>query len=206
MGRRSVFVPDEDGNITDERQNVVILLLGAKSNHPFGLFAPRFMELGGWLQKMSKQFDEANPPKGFLGQTSWERKDENGGREFNFISYWRSIEDLHDYAHSPLHKEAWMWWEKTLKENNAMGINVSSFISSELLPVCLEGSQRSDQAVNTINGFNSTLTDTCSDETLARDLRGQPRSMGKCLCQLPAHWLGCIDCPPQRRQARGWSD
>jgi heme-degrading monooxygenase HmoA len=126
LGRRSAFVPDENGQITDERQKVVILLLGAKSNHPFGIFAPRFIKLGDWLSKMNSGFD-TDPPEGFLGSTGWERKDENGAREFNFISYWRSIEDLHEYAHGPLHREAWMWWEKTLKLNNSSGINHEIF-------------------------------------------------------------------------------
>lgn len=119
-------MPDEDGKLDDERQKVTILLLGAKSNHPFGIFAPRFKEMGSWLQKMTEGF-EKEPPNGFLGQTAWERKDENGAREFNFISYWRSVEDLHEYAHSPLHREAWQWWERTLKENDYLGINHEIF-------------------------------------------------------------------------------
>ena len=43
--------------------------------------------------------------------------------EFTFISYWRSIEDLHAFAHGPLHRQAWTWWEKTLKQHDAIGIN-----------------------------------------------------------------------------------
>lgn len=58
-----------------------------------------------------------------LGQTSWTRKDERGAMEFVFISYWRSIEDLHAYAHGPLHRQAWVWWEKTLKQHDFLGIN-----------------------------------------------------------------------------------
>lgn len=47
--------------------------------------------------------------------------------EVTLISYWRSIEDLHNFAHSPLHREAWMWWEKTLKQHNFLGINHEIF-------------------------------------------------------------------------------
>ena len=127
LGRRAAFVPDRNGAITDERQKVTILLLGAKSNHPFGLFEPGFMKLGQWLEAMTAQFDGPDSPKGFLGQTAWERKDERGARELNFISYWRSIEDLHEFAHSPLHREAWAWWEKTLKQHDFIGINHEIF-------------------------------------------------------------------------------
>jgi heme-degrading monooxygenase HmoA len=128
-GRVTAIVPAEDGEIKSQRETVTILLLGAKSNHPFGVFAPKFLELGGWLDKMTDQFDSAEPPKGFLGQTQYENKDERGAREFTSISYWRSIEDLHEFAHSPLHRDAWMWWEKNLKELNAVGINHEIFQS-----------------------------------------------------------------------------
>ena len=130
MGRNTALVPDMDGQINDERNKIVILLLGVKSNHPFGLFAPQFLKIGEWLEKMNVQFNGQNGesrPKGFLGQTGWERKDEKGAREFTFISYWRSIEDVHAFAHSLLHREAWQWWEKTLKQNDYLGINHEVF-------------------------------------------------------------------------------
>lgn len=40
-----------------------------------------------------------------------------------FLSYWRSIEDLHAFAHAPLHREAWTWWEKTIKAHGFIGVN-----------------------------------------------------------------------------------
>lgn len=43
--------------------------------------------------------------------------------EFVFISYWRDIESLHTFAHGPLHRQAWLWWEKTIKLHDFIGIN-----------------------------------------------------------------------------------
>jgi hypothetical protein len=37
------------------------------------------------------------------------------------ISYWRSLEAVHAYAHSPLHREAWLWWDKTLPAHKHIG-------------------------------------------------------------------------------------
>jgi hypothetical protein len=37
------------------------------------------------------------------------------------ISYWRSIAHVHAYAHGPLHRRAWLWWDKTLKQHNHIG-------------------------------------------------------------------------------------
>ena len=56
-----------------------------------------------------------------LGQTQFTRKDANGATENLFISYWRSIECVHAYAHSPLHREAWLWWDKTLSAHKHIG-------------------------------------------------------------------------------------
>lgn len=109
--RATTVFPNEDGELdVSKKPKVAILLLGAKSNHPFGVFSPRFWEVFKWFQKMDDQFNSAESPSGFLGQTLFDRKDERGASEFSFISYWRSIEDLHAFAHGPLHREAWRWW------------------------------------------------------------------------------------------------
>jgi hypothetical protein len=38
------------------------------------------------------------------------------------FKYWRSIEDLHAFAHGPLHREGWEWWNRTLKEHPHLAI------------------------------------------------------------------------------------
>lgn len=38
------------------------------------------------------------------------------------ISYWRSIDHVQAYAHSPLHRKAWLWWDKTLRQHKHIGI------------------------------------------------------------------------------------
>ncbi len=57
-----------------------------------------------------------------LGATDLARKDENGANEFIMISYWRSLEDVHNFAYGPTHREAWKWWYRTLKEHSHIGI------------------------------------------------------------------------------------
>lgn len=116
---------DEAGQFTEKPATgkIAVLLLGAKSNHPFGVFAPGFGELGGWLGKMLRDLDANAASNGFLGQTSYTRYDERGGLELTNIIYWRDLASIHDFAHSPLHREAWKWWEATLKEHDFIGIN-----------------------------------------------------------------------------------
>ena len=58
-----------------------------------------------------------------LDQTLYTRKDERGAMEFMYLSYWRSIESLHAYARGPVHRAVWIWWEKTPKQHDHLGIN-----------------------------------------------------------------------------------
>ena len=65
FGRRTAVVPDRNGIINDAgKEKVTILLLGAKSNHPFGFFAPEFLETFKWLDRMNKSFDGTEAPEG----------------------------------------------------------------------------------------------------------------------------------------------
>ena len=127
FGKSTAVVPDQNGHIAapaDHHEKIAVCLLGAKSNHPFGLLAPEFLNMYKWLEEMNDNFDTQDKvPDGFLGQTNWQRKDERGVVEVMFLSYWRSIEDLHAFAHAPLHRDAWMWFEKTIKAHGYMGVN-----------------------------------------------------------------------------------
>lgn len=125
-GKTTALLPSPQGDLSlaaSRQQKIAVCLLGAKSNHPFGVLAPEFLKTFSWLARMNASFDTPSSPSGFLGQTNWQRKDPRGGMEFLFLSYWRSIEDLHAFAHAPLHREAWTWWEKTVKAHGFIGIN-----------------------------------------------------------------------------------
>ena len=47
---------------------------------------------------------------------------DSGTPELMVLSYWRSLDDLHNFAASKLHLEAWSWWERTLKQHDYLGI------------------------------------------------------------------------------------
>jgi hypothetical protein len=56
--RTTALVPDEAGSLVEPgQQGVTVLMLGAKSNHPFGFFAPEFLQTFAWVDKMNKEFD-----------------------------------------------------------------------------------------------------------------------------------------------------
>jgi len=129
MHRVSPQIPDEDGNFSNEGANekVAVLHLGAKINHPLGLFAPNVKQFGDYLGDMVKLLDKEAPDNGFLGGSVFSSFDKKSAQEIMFVSYWRSIDDIHQFAYSPLHREAWEWWSRMIKENNHLGINHEIF-------------------------------------------------------------------------------
>jgi hypothetical protein len=54
-------VMDRDGNFPGAgEEKVAILLLGAKSNHPLGFFAPDFGKVGNYLKEMTEELEGAD--------------------------------------------------------------------------------------------------------------------------------------------------
>ncbi|CAL3970683.1 unnamed protein product [Diplocarpon coronariae] len=105
------------------KQKVAVMMLGAKSNHPLGIFEPKFGKVGGFLRKMTQALNGgADQENGFLGQSAVTRRDANGATEQIFISYWRSLADIHAFAYSPTHLEAWRWWNSNIKDLDHVGI------------------------------------------------------------------------------------
>lgn len=127
-GRSTTLIPDQEtGEVTAASdKKIVILHLGAKSNSPFGFLHGQFKGVGDYLEAMNDVMDKGDV-NGFLGQTFFHRQDERGALEVVMISYWESVEDLWAFAHSGVHREAWQWWEKTIKLNGAVGLNHEIF-------------------------------------------------------------------------------
>ena len=96
----------------------VVFLIGMRVNKFWSLL--KWMPVAGALSPMLKTLHE-NPEKGFLG----------GENFFRFspittllLSYWRSIEDLENFARSPSepHLEAWQSFNKAVGNNGSVGI------------------------------------------------------------------------------------
>ncbi|PTB41113.1 hypothetical protein M441DRAFT_58548 [Trichoderma asperellum CBS 433.97] len=112
MGKFSVQIGDEHGNApTDSaQQQVAVIMLGARSNHPLGIFGPGFKQIGDYFGAMIDRLN-ADEDSGFLGSSTYicngERLTANGVMT---CCYFRTVEDIHRFAHEPLHREAWDWW------------------------------------------------------------------------------------------------
>jgi hypothetical protein len=109
-----------------------------------GIFGPGFQVLGNYMNQMQAQLADnaiqynCEPINSYLfvllvrfnaflnidlGATSWlgigERSTAN---QLMFATYFRTLEDVHAYAHSPLHREAWGWWNNITKSHPHLSI------------------------------------------------------------------------------------
>lgn len=77
------------GKISDvpASERVVCFHLGAKFNHPAGIFAADARETGTHLSNMISELDDNMGSNGFLGKIQWQSYDERGVLETNFIAY-----------------------------------------------------------------------------------------------------------------------
>ncbi|KAL4891426.1 hypothetical protein BDV59DRAFT_182636 [Aspergillus ambiguus] len=124
LGKFSVQIPSRDGSLpTSESQDVAVILLGTRSNHTLGVLGPGFKEVGQYMTKMLEQLESHGDEYGYLGQTTWiEASGRTTNNQVMVACYFRSLEAIHRYAHGPLHRDAWKWWNTITKVHPHLSI------------------------------------------------------------------------------------
>jgi len=93
----------------------VVFLIGLRINKPWKLhrWLPVFMAMPTMLKELYR-----NPDLGFVHQESW------FGRTTIMVQYWRSLEQLEQYAKNPSlnHLPAWAAFNKKIGSNGDVGI------------------------------------------------------------------------------------
>ncbi|KAL2788135.1 hypothetical protein BJX66DRAFT_340528 [Aspergillus keveii] len=118
--------PDPDGTFAAKpaAHGFVLILLSARSNHALGIFGPGFKQVGDYMTKMQNDLSDNADKYGYLGTTTWiEADSRTTANAIMTATYFRTLEDLHDYAYSPLQKEAWRWWNGITKSHPHLSIN-----------------------------------------------------------------------------------
>ncbi|KAL2871652.1 monooxygenase fmaE [Aspergillus lucknowensis] len=123
----SAQIPDETGDFGDRpsRDTVVVLLLGTKSNHPLGILYPAFIKTAQLFEEMVHDLEEHREEYTYLTSTSWISNTDpniNAAREIMTIFYFRSMEGVHKFAHGPIHRRGWDWWNRTAREHPDISI------------------------------------------------------------------------------------
>ena len=58
-----------------------------------------------------------------MGMSSWIGAGEKAGsNEYSTWSYWRSVDDVHEFALSAVHRDAWKWWNESLAKHPNLGL------------------------------------------------------------------------------------
>ncbi|PGH10526.1 hypothetical protein AJ79_05454 [Helicocarpus griseus UAMH5409] len=124
-------MPSSDGTFgsTPADRPVVVFIIGAKSNHPLGLFGPDYKKIGTSFEAMVAELEASAEKSGFLGRSNWiNRAEQEASNETMSVMYFRDYESLHRYAHGPLHMEAVKNWVKVVKRNPHIAIYHETYV------------------------------------------------------------------------------
>ena len=165
----STAFPDELGHYGNKpaKNDIVVFLIGTRSNHPMGMFAPGVKDINEYFGQMAKDLDKHADEFGFLGMTSWlnssNRKTNN---EIMQVCYFRSVEGLHKFAHSEYHRKGWDWWNKNFKSFPYMSIYHETYHVPK-------GNWESIYVNSHVSGLNAT-THKFTDEMTGQEMYASP--------------------------------
>ncbi|KAF2754558.1 hypothetical protein EJ05DRAFT_479530 [Pseudovirgaria hyperparasitica] len=119
LSKFSAQIPQSDGTFSGRPADgdVVVLKIGARTDHPLGLFAPGFKVLGEYMTAMQASLEAHATHYSYLGGTSYSGMERATGNEFTYIMYFSTVEGVHAFAHDPLHRDGWAWWSKAAHDH-----------------------------------------------------------------------------------------
>jgi hypothetical protein len=118
-GRRTWQIPSADGATTSgSSESIVVLVLAASWTHPNGRLSPGSLVMGEYFAAMWADAADNREKYGFLGNTpplhtqdDGMRQDTKGQIEVH-LSYWKTLEGLHNFAHGSAHMKGQLWWDR----------------------------------------------------------------------------------------------
>lgn len=160
LNKFSAQMPSEDGAYGNKPANgeVNVLLLGFKTNHPMGALAPGFKEMGDYFLAMMKDLEEHKSENGMLGASNWMGSERSTSNELLVLFYFRSVEDIHKFAHGEVHRAGWNYWNKTVHQHPHLSIWHEVFRAGS-------GNWESIYANSAPTGLSATAFKGISEET-----------------------------------------
>ncbi|KAF2274516.1 uncharacterized protein EI97DRAFT_422151 [Westerdykella ornata] len=125
-GRSTSQYPSADGTdaVKPSQDTIVILLLCVSFSHPNGAFSHGSPIIGKYFRQMWRDANAQREKYGYLGnmpplvvekdksETYGPRNGDDQGKTMVFISYWKTLDGLHSFAHSEAHMKGWLWWDR----------------------------------------------------------------------------------------------
>ena len=106
----------------DKGQDVVVFLIGMRINQWWAVhkWLPVFLAMPGMIRELS-----INKKLGCLSMENF-----FSFRTTLLLQYWRSAEDLREYAHGKAHLKAWKNFNQKIGNNRAVGIYHETYVLS----------------------------------------------------------------------------
>jgi len=117
-GKWAVQFPDKERNLEGEpaEEDVCLIFLGARSNHPLGMFAPGYKDIADYFNANIKSLEADPESQGWLGGSGFlNGGDRSTSSEIMMIGYFKNVDYLHKFAHGETHREGWKWWNRIVE-------------------------------------------------------------------------------------------
>ncbi|KAI9739629.1 MAG: hypothetical protein M1834_006347 [Cirrosporium novae-zelandiae] len=132
-GKWAPLIPNEDGSFDREAKNktpgggeICVVHICSRVNHPLGLLAPGFKEVGKYSTKMYLDLEARAEYYGYLGSSSYiSSSDRTTLSESLEVIYFKSREHLARFAEEAAHRDGWNWWNKHNKEGKVNHISIN---------------------------------------------------------------------------------
>ncbi|KAI8195428.1 hypothetical protein KHU50_010933 [Colletotrichum sp. SAR 10_65] len=131
-GRTSAQFPDPTtGKIpaTPAGRSLLVFHLGVRFNHPLGLLSPGGREIGAYFDAMNKDLNLRADEYGLYHLSSWQSLEAERNNTLMFIYYFRDVEGLNKFAHDPLHRKTWDWYNSIRDQFDHIGIFHEGFVT-----------------------------------------------------------------------------
>jgi hypothetical protein len=127
LSRSTVMFPKEDGSgdLNPAGKGVTLLILGIKISHPLGFLAPGAKDAGDFFTSLVDELNNNRTKYGWLAGSIVRGVPTNGASEnghLSIVGYFKSVKDLHDFAHGDMHRDAWNWWNKNASNLPHIGL------------------------------------------------------------------------------------
>lgn len=104
-----VYATEKGARYKECDQQLCAIMLAVRSNHPLGMFAYGFKEVGDYFRDMISLMDQDPTKYGYLGSSAWlSVTDRSSSHELMSMVYFKNEEYLHAWAHDKLHTEGWL--------------------------------------------------------------------------------------------------
>lgn len=127
-----IFPSSQSPELKSGNSKICVVILGARSNHPLGIFAPTMGKIGDHFVALTQELEANAAQWGYLGgSTSINASDgRTTSNQLVNIMYFRSKEDVARFAHGAAHMSTWKWYNEMVaaeKAARATGSKVHGF-------------------------------------------------------------------------------